>query len=405
MVPSEWINAPLDYLQTLGHAGKIFLALHTPRTTKTGPLYVQIGISNRCNYRCAMCWDHPEPSPTGSTYPDEAAQKYYQEHPEVDRNRALMDRTVFQTLVNNLYAMGTRRIKLIGRGEPLLHPACSEMVAYAKNRGMSCSLTTNGSLLTEELADRFVHVGLDAVEISLNAATEETYSSIHTGSKGMKKVLAGIRSLIHARAERGKKKPRLILSFAIHAMNWREIVQMVSLSAKLGADDVAFRQTLFYPAIGSLKLEPEEVTELAGNLKRAEGLVRSLGLRSNIRTFLPSVPRLGKAPRPDRAFDFPCYAGWYFSLILSDGTVSPCCQCMRTMGNLRSRPFPEIWGSAAYRRFREDARKIPDRGSSLEGCRCHDCALEPHNRAFHHAVFFFRPQNPLRFIRTVRRWM
>jgi MoaA/NifB/PqqE/SkfB family radical SAM enzyme len=123
-----------------------------------------------------------------------------------------------------------------------------------------------------------------------------------------------------------------------------------------------------------------------------------------IQALLPSLPQLAKDFRRDTTLEAPCYAGWYFFLILADGTTSPCCQCMGTMGSLRERSFPEIWKSLVYRQFREQAHMIPSRGRALEGCRCHDCALLPHNLAFHQAVFFYRPLNVLRFLRSDRQW-
>lgn len=401
------MKLPLVYLQTLGHLGRIILSVHTSqRASSAGPLYVQIGISNRCNYRCVMCWDHPSPSGSGTFYPDETARRYYQEHSDVDRDSALMDVSLFQVLVDDLHRMGTRRIKLIGRGEPLINPACPEMVDYAKSRRMSCSLTTNGSLLDTEMVGRFLRAGLDDIEISLNAAREETYERIHAGSRGMATVLSGIRALASAKAERGSKTPRLVLSFAIHALNWQEIEGMITLSAELGADEVSFRQTRFFPAIDSLRLEQEAILELKGSLKRAARLARSRGLKTNIQALFPSLPQLAMDYRRDATLEDPCYAGWYFCLILADGTTSPCCQCMGTMGNLRERSFPEIWKSPVYRQFREEARMIPSRGRALEGCRCYDCALLPHNLAFHQALFFYRPLNVLRFLWSdrQRRW-
>jgi len=349
-----------------------------------------------------MCWDHPAPVREKEAWPDEKAQEYYQENPLVDRDSALMDPGLFRSLVEDLHSMGTRRIKLIGRGEPLLNPGCSEMVREVKARKMSCSLTTNGALLSEALAEGMVQTGLDEIEVSLNAATEETYKRIHAGSKGMKRVTDGIRFLVRSREKHGKKAPRIVISFAVHALNWREVEEMVSLGSELAVDAVAFRQTLFYPSIHNLRLEPEAVQALANKLKKAERRARSAGLQTNVRSFLPVARQLGRDHTPDTNVETSCYAGWYFSMILADGTVSPCCQCMRTHGNIRERSFAEIWRSEEYQRFREQARNLPAQGRPLKGCRCHDCALSPHNEAFHRAVHFYRPLSPVRLLRSIR---
>src|SRR6185369_3264264 len=69
-----------------------------------GPLYMQISISDPCNHRCVMCAYHP-PS-------DDAAGlgQFGGESP------ALLSLVEFKGLVDELRALGTRQIDLVGRG-------------------------------------------------------------------------------------------------------------------------------------------------------------------------------------------------------------------------------------------------------------------------------------------------
>ena len=69
-------------------------------------------------------------------------------------------------------------------GEPLLHEDFREIWLSAKRRGMIIELFTNGSLITQELADFFAEWTPKQVSISLYGATEETYAAI-SGHQGM----------------------------------------------------------------------------------------------------------------------------------------------------------------------------------------------------------------------------
>src|SRR5574337_1296036 len=123
-----------DQVLQLGHQGKIALGALTQDRAYTGPLYVQVGVVNACNSRCQFCWDHPSFVSKDSPYPDAIAEDYYQQHPELDRNKAHMSWEMYTGLVDDLHDLGTRKLKFIGRGENFLHKQFVPMVAYARGR-------------------------------------------------------------------------------------------------------------------------------------------------------------------------------------------------------------------------------------------------------------------------------
>jgi len=52
----------------------------------------------------------------------------------------------------------------------------------------------------------------------------------------------------------------------------------------------------------------------------------------------------------------PCYIGWYFCRILTNGAVIPCCKAANfPLGNIRRNAFSKIWNSSKYRKFRFNA--------------------------------------------------
>jgi MoaA/NifB/PqqE/SkfB family radical SAM enzyme len=56
---------------------------------------------------------------------------------------------------------------------------------------------------------------------------------------------------------------------------------------------------------------------------------------------------------------FPCYIGWYYARILTDGTIIPCCKAVNfPLGNIGKDSFFNTWNSPAYHEFRKKAKNL-----------------------------------------------
>lgn len=67
-------------------------------------------------------------------------------------------------------------------GEPLLHPQLFEITKLLKQYGIKNRLSTNATLLTEEMSFKLMKAGLDYVVFSVDGATKETYEKIRKGA-------------------------------------------------------------------------------------------------------------------------------------------------------------------------------------------------------------------------------
>ncbi|MCA9773383.1 MAG: radical SAM protein [Myxococcales bacterium] len=331
----------------------------------TGPLYVQFGIVNPCNYQCVFCWDQAD------GIPDEVAAGYYEDHDRDDHMGAMMDYDLYARTVVELAAQGTRRIKLVGRGEPTLHPRLVEMIRHAKRHGLRVGLTTNGSRLTKELATEIVDAGVDELEISTNAASVESYDRIHRGGEGnFERVVEGARSIVRVRAERGREAPHLTLSFVVVRHNVHELGAMARLAGEVGADAAAFRQIEPFPGAEHLPLTAEDRPAVGAGIEQARAEAGRRGLSTNLDYFHDQI----FGSEIEESFKGqPCYAGYYFSVILADGSVHPCCQSLRELGDLRTEGFADVWRGARYQEFREQG--FEPRSDSIPGARCGECGL------------------------------
>lgn len=124
-----------------GHA-----ATHTARDRK--PIVVW-NITRTCNLRCVHC------------YSDSMAMKYPGE----------LDWDQMQEVVKDLAAYQIPSLLLSG-GEPLIHPRFFDLVDLATEQGLKLTISTNGTLITEEKAARLKAANVAYVGISLDGIGE-----------------------------------------------------------------------------------------------------------------------------------------------------------------------------------------------------------------------------------------
>lgn len=116
------------------------------------PLNVDIESSSRCNIKCGHCF-----------------RQYMDMHESDFMPFPLYKKIVDECAENKLFTL-----KFSMRGEPTLHPQIVEMVDYAKKKGIKeVWINTNGSLLTEKMAEGFIKAGLDCLTVSFDGLGKE----------------------------------------------------------------------------------------------------------------------------------------------------------------------------------------------------------------------------------------
>jgi MoaA/NifB/PqqE/SkfB family radical SAM enzyme len=308
-----------------------------------------------CNYRCMWCRSHshllPEPVPPRT-----------------------LPRRLFEELIEDLQGLGTRLVEISGRGEPLLHPEFRPMLRSAKQRGLELLLITNGSLLTEELCAEIVELGVDTLNVSLNAADAETHERVHRAPRGdYHRLLRLLHDLSQAKARRADGKPFLSISFVVEKEHYRQIPHFTQQMLAVGADHLFFAPMGVNCASGDFALTHAQDEEARGLVAEADRALRARGRRSNAWHYLD---------RPTETYwtkdlfcgGLPCYIGQVYGRVLATGDVYPCGPATdRIFGNLATARYRDIWHSAAYREFRREALAMPHRRERVQGCLCWTC--------------------------------
>ena len=136
-----------------------------------------------------------------------------------------------KVFIRDLAAFGVP-VLLFSGGEPLMREDLFELAAYAVDQGLRPVLSTNGTLITEEVAGKIKAIGFGEVGISLDGIGEK--NDLFRGKDGAyEAALQGIRRCIDV----GQK---VSLRFTITRSNYKEIPKIFDLVEQEGIPRVCF---------------------------------------------------------------------------------------------------------------------------------------------------------------------
>ncbi len=344
-----------------------------------GPDHVQIGITDRCNFKCIYCTIHSDLiDPSLSFGPGRTQNICHRENP------ATLSLEAYKECIDGLVKMNCRKVSLIGFGEPFFHKQIMDIIHESKTRGVKLHIVSNGSLISEEKAVGLVGT-LDHLNISIDSGNQETHTKVHRPSRDVfEQILETLGRIQEIKRERGSSLPALSLSTVLCRENYREVEDIFRMAMQLRIHRVDFSimgavDQTEYLQIRESDIRTEEMQDL---FTRAKGLIQEGKIQTNLFQALASY-ELGGPRTKNIQKDLPCYIGWLFLRIFPNGDVHPCCGCDSVLGNIHERSIIQIWKSRGYREFRGKMSSLPKSGGFVQGCRCHDCGQTPINVRVH----------------------
>ena len=274
------------------------------------PLQGTIETTFRCNLNCVHCYVN-EPA---------ASREEQERELSLDRLKGLVDEVVEEGCL----------FLLVTGGEALLRPDFPELYLHAIRRGLLVTVFTNGTLVTDRLADLFAEHRPERLEITLYGMTKETYDRVTRVPGAFEKCIAGIRRLV----ERG-----LPLTLKTMALTWNqhEVEEMEAYARGLGLE---FRfDSSLNPRVdcganrnSELQLSPERALELdLGNSDRLEDLRRFCE-----RFTSPGVER-------DTEHVYNCGAGQSSFTVDPYGRLQMCQLSRRSFHDVKAGRFVDGW--------------------------------------------------------------
>ena len=176
-------------------------------------------MTRQCNLKCRHCYA-------------QALSKKTTDELTTEEGKALLD---------DLSSYGAPVILFSG-GEPVMRPDLPELAEYAVAKGMRAVISTNGTLITRELAKILKDIGLSYVGISLDGmeAVNDRFRGV---SGAFNQALTGIRNCQEAGIKVG-------LRFTINRMNQDQVSPIFDLLKDEGIPRVCFYH-LVYAGRGS----------------------------------------------------------------------------------------------------------------------------------------------------------
>jgi MoaA/NifB/PqqE/SkfB family radical SAM enzyme len=253
---------------------------------------------------------------------------------------------------------------LQGWGEPLLNPALFTMIAMAKQKGCSVGLTTSGMLLTHDVSQKLLALGINALAVSMAGATKATHESIRVNTS-YDTILKHAADFARLRGQMDRDL-KLVLTFLRTVDNYQELPAVINVAKQLGFDEVVATNLDYIPCEpldrlrvfdrgGRIGLEAQRTLEAAAKQAKTVGII--LHSYSLQRVETPVCPE-----NPTSSV-----------FISYDGSVSPCVYLnlptisariprvfdgrrhlvrKTIFGNVNVTGLQEIWQNSPFEQFR-----------------------------------------------------
>lgn len=170
--------------------------------------------TRRCNLRCLHCYSGSE----DKEYPGELTTEEARE------------------VIRDLAEFGVS-VLIFSGGEPLLRRDIFELASLASSEGIKTVLSTNGTLITESIAEKIKKAGFSYVGVSLDGVSE-----VHDRVRGVGGAFAntvrGIRNLM-------KIGVRVGVRFTITRYNYREIPAVFDFVEREGISRLCFYHLVY----------------------------------------------------------------------------------------------------------------------------------------------------------------
>ena len=188
-----------------------------------GPVVVW-NITRTCNLKCRHCYSSSD------------AKQYQNELTTEEGKELLRDLADFKVPV-----------VLFSGGEPLTRPDFFELASYARELGLRVTISTNGTLITPQVAQRIKDIGVGYVGISLDGIGEN--NDKFRGKKGaFEAALAGIRNCLNI-------GQRVGLRFTINRHNFNELNAIFDLLEKENIPRACFYHLVYSGRASHMKDE------------------------------------------------------------------------------------------------------------------------------------------------------
>ncbi|MEE0873586.1 MAG: radical SAM protein [Ruminococcus sp.] len=274
------------------------------------PFTIGWGITNRCNFNCKHC-----NMDSGKAYEDELS---------FDEACKLIDEFALYN-VKNICFTG---------GEPLSRPDFFDICEYAIEKGIYVCLTSNGSLITDEIINKHLYK-FQLVRISIDGVDAEQHDSFRNKRGAYYKAMSSIKLMLKSGCNVG-------VVTCVSKLNFPQLEKIASKISSIGIKK--WFLPLLSPSgrgkhIQDLALEPFEVKDF---IIKISTFKEKYGLQIGVD--IPYAVLLNEISTKNKSFIYGnCAAGYTQVMIFPNGDISPCFAMKMKCGNVRTDNLSDIW--------------------------------------------------------------
>jgi radical SAM protein with 4Fe4S-binding SPASM domain len=215
------------------------------------------------------------------------------------RKIEFMDRETFESIIVQNYKK-LEFVSLNGFGEPLLHPHLFEFLKLCREYGVRTGISTNCTLLNQEKSVALLDDPPDIITLAIDSVNQESFEKVRIGAK-FEIVMDNVKQFLRLCA-RSKRQPFVIL----------QCIYMTETKDQVYA---------FKHAFSEYKYDAIRIRQLTFSGRERDDANYAHKLCS-------------------------CYWLWAEPMVLSSGTLVPCCQDVNgqlALGTIRDQSLDELW--------------------------------------------------------------
>jgi AdoMet-dependent heme synthase len=288
------------------------------------PIYVTLGITSRCNYKCKHCGNNSG----------------------IEKKTDLNETEIYN-LINDLQKLEILKLNFTG-GEPLTNPNIFNYIRYAKEKIPRVTMTSNGSLIDYNTALKLKEAGLDMIKISIDGL-ENFHNQFRSNEYAYQNAIKAIRNLVDNNIE-------VRIQSTLVKGNQQDLIELMGILSKLGVSHQAIVPVCpLGRADKKMMLSPAEYKKFI--LKMAEKII---SMKSD--THFQIRPVFGEKDLfkhkdlvefETLSVKYSCEALINTYEIAPSGNVVPCSFLDISIGDIRKQSLLEIWNSEKANEIRK----------------------------------------------------
>jgi len=294
------------------------------RTGIKAPRIIAWEITRSCNLSCAHC---------------RAAAEFGHYHGELTLDQ-------IKSNIDDIVTISNPIIILTG-GEPLMRPDIWEIIDYAHEKGAMPVIGTNATLITDEIAAKMAAHKIPRISVSVDFPTAAEHDEFRGQVGCFDATIEGIKLA-------KKHGVGVQINMTVTTLNADKVEAVHDLAVELGID--AFHIFMLVPTgrgsdLLDKELPPEEyerVLEWAYHRQKTSPLhFKPTDAPHYYRIIRQLAKKEGKQVMREEygldAMTRGCLGGITFCFISHTGDIQPCGYFDRQLGNVKEKPFSEIW--------------------------------------------------------------